>query len=158
MQELHRLLSLSESHFLQAPSVYRWGSFHIRTQQPSAAQSGARRILGIYGFPKQRRPRFWAAFQLPKALLQSALLGFQFSGGKLPQLESRREKAGDSGRNGRNRHGEAMGASPGLTGKAETAAPQRSPPFPAGPTGAPRGRLVTEAGTRTGLWGESDPD
>ena len=71
----------------------------------------------------RRRPRFWAAVQLPKALLQSALLGFLFSGGKLPQLESRREKAVDSGRNGRNRHGEAMGACPGLTGKAEAAGP-----------------------------------
>ena len=52
-----------------------------------------------------------------------------------------------------------MGASPGLTGKAEAAGPVfRFPSFPAGPTGAPRVRLVTEAGTRTGLWGESDPD
>ena len=45
-------------------------------------------------------------------------------GGRRPSIPA---KAVDSGRNGRNRHGEAMGASPGHTGKAEAAGPQ---PFP----------------------------
>ena len=46
----------------------------------------------------------------------------------------------------------------GSPGRPRPPDPSSVSPFPAGPTGAPRVRLVTEAGTRTGLWGESDPD
>ena len=101
----------------------------IRPPRPKAVPGG----FWEYTVSQSRnRLRFWAAVQLPKVLLQSALLGFLFSGGKLPQLEigGRRPTipAGTDGIGTVSRSACAR-----LTGKAEAAAPQPFLPFSRSP-------------------------